>query len=727
MNNASQLERWILFGILIIYLALAVGFSSGPIFEGPDEIDHYGYGYYLLHHRKLPNPYELPKGEYHQPPLYYSIVAPIVGLAGDADPEPYRERANPFFGHLFGVLGNDNKNVYLHERQERFPYQDNNLARTVHITRLVSVTMGLCTVIASYTTYSALWPDRPDRRLLGTAMVAFMPQFVYLSGYITNDILLVLLATLTLLLTVQQICSGPTWQKSLLLGLVLGAAQLVKVNAAVLVVPVGLAIILDRRLWRYAPVIAGAALIVSGWWFARNILLYGDLTGMQVYFDIWQDQINADHSISTVWWAYQMQFVHRTFWARFGYNSVGVAGAIYRFYDALLLIASAGIIVALVKIVRSVWGQPRLADRTTLTLMAVVVVFTAVWILSVSYSASIAWFLNQGRFLLPGVVGLGAIIGLGISALSPKVVRFRVAISMVLVLASIASVTLVGYFIPSYRPSPIKLEIERPLALRYGDTAELIGMSPAVPRSRPGEIAEITLYWRALNPSEQPLRMYLHNLESGPVWRDSYPATGNLLSTDWRAGETWQETWHIAVPLEVEPQTAYQLVAGLYDLETGETLPVTADGLETIPYVGQFSVMGEPATYWAAYRFGELIGLAEPEVSWDREALRVCLDWIALEETDIDYHLFVHVRSVDGVLYDQYDSSLSGGRYPSSVWTVGEGINECVSFNVDGLPEDGGEIGLGLYDLSTGVRLTLIDEDSGQHLQDDMLRLPVSP
>ena len=65
IDTTRRFERWVLCGIAFVYLALALGFSAGPVFESPDEIDHYGYSRYLLHQRRLPNPYALPQGEYH--------------------------------------------------------------------------------------------------------------------------------------------------------------------------------------------------------------------------------------------------------------------------------------------------------------------------------------------------------------------------------------------------------------------------------------------------------------------------------------------------------------------------------------------------------------------------------------------------------------------------------------------------------------------------------------
>lgn len=48
--------RWLVAGIVAAHFLLAIGFSFGPIFEGPDEIEHYRVVRYLVEHRELPHP-----------------------------------------------------------------------------------------------------------------------------------------------------------------------------------------------------------------------------------------------------------------------------------------------------------------------------------------------------------------------------------------------------------------------------------------------------------------------------------------------------------------------------------------------------------------------------------------------------------------------------------------------------------------------------------------------
>src|SRR5262249_7807853 len=220
--------------------------SLGPIFEGPDEIEHYRFIHTLVTTGGLPDARTVYRGEYHQAPLYYVLAAPLGWLFRD-DPDfaQIDGRFNPYYGANIAFPGNDNKNLYLDVNAEAFPYNMNSTARAVHVIRLLSIALGVGTILASYAIFRLLWPDKPEFRLLALGFVAYWPQFVYMSSVINNDNLVFLLATLALWAILKGLRDGPTRRHSVLLGLIMGGALLAKVGAAILVIPVGLAFLMD--------------------------------------------------------------------------------------------------------------------------------------------------------------------------------------------------------------------------------------------------------------------------------------------------------------------------------------------------------------------------------------------------------------------------------------------------------------------------------------------------
>jgi len=128
---------------------------------------------------------------------------------------------------------------------------------------------------------------------LGTCLlVAFNPQFIFISGAVNNDNLVIALSSLAVLFCIRLLTKGPTARNALALGFLLGLAHLTKLNSLPLwlLLPfvLGLAHVRHRpplkATIRHLLLICLAALAISGWWFVRNYSLYGDPTGFKAHF-----------------------------------------------------------------------------------------------------------------------------------------------------------------------------------------------------------------------------------------------------------------------------------------------------------------------------------------------------------------------------------------------------------------------------------------------------------
>jgi len=742
---SARRERLIVAFMLAGYVLLALAFSLGPIFEGPDEIEHYRFIRALVQTRALPDPRTRERAQYHQAPLYYLLAAPLALLNDDSDFASIDGRINPFYPYQLGIPGNDNKNLYVHTRAEDFPYAASGTARAVHLSRLLSVALGTCTVLVSLRIFRLLWPDRPDRRLLALAIVAFTPQFLYLSGTINNDNLLYLLTTLTLFLLLRQWRERFTARGAIVLGLVLGAALLTKVNAAFLIFPVGLTMALDRRAWRYAPILLVVIIAMAGWWYIRNLVLYGDLTAVRVLLDTWKTETIRPGALALDVGLSRLPYAYQTYWARFGQGAVPVAQPIYVFFDGLTIISALGVALwwarrlphplppSPLRREGEPGGQnsplhhsgegPGVRRKEVLLLL----VFGLSWLAALIYYASTAWSGNQGRYLLPGIAAWGALISLGLDQWTPRRLRAPVTLGFVLILATVAAIAVFGYFLPSYRASLVTDVPERALSLQYGDVAQLVGLSPSMPKARPGDLIRITLYWRALRPAQTSLLAYLHSANSDVVKRDSLPGTGNLLSTDWRPGQTWAEHYVVVIPPDASPQNVYPLLAGLYDPAATQNLPAAnVDGKPVDPVIGRIAISGPAQPFTPDYKLGEGIGLAQPRLQREGDRLQVCMRWLSLAPVSSDYQVFVHVL-VSGRQepFAQADFQPQKGRYPTGAWSPGEAVNDCAALDVSGLPVSGWRVALGLYDLDSQQRLPVRDTN-GNLLADNRVLVEAS-
>jgi hypothetical protein len=109
-----------------------------------------------------------------------------------------------------------------------------------------------------------------------------------------------------------------------------------------------------------------------------------------------------------------------------------------------------------------------------------------------------------------------------------------------------------------------------------GNEIQLLGysLSETAPYP-PGSIANLTLYWQALAKPPVDYTVFIHLLdeESQVVasW-DAPPVSGDYPTHLWSIEEIVEDTHHLNLPGEL-PSGDYQLLVGLYQLETLQRLP----------------------------------------------------------------------------------------------------------------------------------------------------------
>jgi len=371
---------------LILYFLLALAYSVvTPIYEGPDEPMHYAYVRHLIETGSLPPLTGYEEGhpahqETSQPPLYYATAALLTFWTPDQGDYATLLERNPHFAYPASPTTPDNKNTWLHTPAEDFPYHRTVLA--VRLTRLVSSLFGALGVVATWGLGRELWPSSDSLPLLAAGLTAFIPQFLFMSGLVTNDTAVmafsacILWAVAHLARTLcpetgacgrlphptpysllptpspgacpeQSRGAGLRPRHALLLGLLLGLAALVKLSVLGLMLLACLFLVAIARTarlsWRATLGWLGLALtvtaLVGGWWYARNWLLYGSPFNLLVHLSgpwIWDRP-------SSLWAALaQLGGVERSFWGTFGTGNVGLPDWVYATLRAACLLALAG-------------------------------------------------------------------------------------------------------------------------------------------------------------------------------------------------------------------------------------------------------------------------------------------------------------------------------------------------------------------------------------------------
>ena len=160
------------------------------------------------------------------------------------------------------------------------------------VARLVGV--GLSAVGVALVALLALWllPDRPQLAVAAAWLAALAPVFVHVSATLYNDSLAFLTSTATLLAAAAVLLRGPSRGRLAALAAAAAAASLARESGLLLAGLAGVAAAAAvwfqgrrpaarRLLWAGAAAAAVwlAAAAASGWFYLRNLRLYGDVTG----------------------------------------------------------------------------------------------------------------------------------------------------------------------------------------------------------------------------------------------------------------------------------------------------------------------------------------------------------------------------------------------------------------------------------------------------------------
>lgn len=343
--------------------------------------------------------------------------------------------------------------------------------------RLVNVIFATLTVWISFKIAARLF-GRRIYRLLFVVLVAFLPQFVFLSGYINNDMMAIFSTSLIVLAWVSGIKDRWPVKSCVILGIGMGLCALSYYNAyGFLLLSVVLFfasnLLLEKRSFREKEfrksvyIVAGLFLAIAAWWFIRNYIIYdGDILGFRTT-EHYQELYAIDKLKPSMVETIQRQgiplgemLVQRG-WLLFTYLSmVGCFGAmdiwlpvwVYAVYTVIFAVGIAGCIMALVRFARS--GNPDGKRRKWLlgTCMVLAIVIPVVLSAYYSYTSD---YQPQGRYILSCLIPLMLFMTVGIKTILEKICKNKksVAIALAVICLAVAGIAVYCYFgvlLPAY-------------------------------------------------------------------------------------------------------------------------------------------------------------------------------------------------------------------------------------------------------------------------------------
>lgn len=756
-----------LIGILLLYLVLGGAYSLVvPMFEAPDEVWHYGYVHWIASGRGLSHPDDAGGAgvqqyaqEGSQPPLYYLLAAlltaPITGPASGAqapDEWAVSVRYNPHAA-IGDAEALGNRNHLLHGGWDDWPWQ--GIALGGHLARFFSTLLGAITVVFAYLCGRLLVGSPASGfqqaggwhtliPLLAAALVAFTPQFLFITASVSNDNIATAVCAAGVWLGAALACGRIELRRRslLVLGLLVGLAALSKLSGLLLGPFALLCVALGawrRRSWRSLLVggalVTGVALAVAGWWYWRNWQLYGDPLGLAAMFAVGPAR---DEPAGLAELLALAPGVWRSAWAVFGWFNITAPEWVYWFYTGLAILALAGWApLALRRLLR----QNR--ERQVSWLAAALL---AAWALAIT-AALVRWAqinFPQGRLLFPAIAAAMPLLAAGLLAWWPRAWRRWVALILGGSMATLAAVLPFAVIVPAYTPPPL-LDVP-PSAGKFwaeinlGEHIELVGwdLPDSLTQAAPGDVFDITLYWRADALLTTDYSVFAHLVDELGIVQaqnDSHPARGLRPTSRWLPGEVIADPHRLVIPTGLAPGRI-TLEVGMYDYASGERLPLTfvsrengerfelegfADSLALSSFETPVERDAEGIPNPTHIDFGGQIALTGYELKQytlkPQDTLPVSFWWEALAPMERDYVAFVHLVLPPDAVWAQLDRmphpAPDNQLRPTSTWQVGEVIQDTFMVDIPAAAPPGiYDVAIGWYDKDSFERLPVAFDDS---------------
>ncbi len=288
--------RFLILLLGLLYIGVAMAFSQViPFNKGPDEETNLAYIEFIVTHGRLPITYpereEVGK-DANWPALYHLMVAGLSRRAGvpSADLGQVKILWDSF---QYRALDTGSQSAfYIRTEDQISPFYGKFLIW--QIGRWLSIFWGAVTLCLLYGVILEMLPQQRWAAILGVALLAFSPVFVFMSSVLNEDTLMSALTTLYLWLLILIIKQPARIWRYWAIGLVLGLSITIKYTTIVLPLEIVVIIAYLKQHHGYSwtwywqrVIIAGFTTIIGcswwfGWifWYLNEVKKYGLIVGL---------------------------------------------------------------------------------------------------------------------------------------------------------------------------------------------------------------------------------------------------------------------------------------------------------------------------------------------------------------------------------------------------------------------------------------------------------------
>ena len=374
----SQREWGLVALLVFIMLVKGVLWSLAfPLWQGPDEDDHYAVIQFIAETGRLPD----------EADVFLPDEVALSRALADVGRIPYAPEQRQAFSQTavgpneaaFATLPSESRastelqatGKLMHATPFYYVvaaavyrlFDQGDLLYRAQVQRILAVVVGAPLVVVAYLITRLLFPHDAAMRLTIPTLVAFHPMITEITAVVSVDGLLILCYSLLIYLSLRLLQSGLDWRLGLAMGVVFSVGLLTKPTLNGYAPVIALLVVYDwwRGRERRQAILIGtlvmglAILIPAGWWMQRSYRInQGDL----FYFNpvIEGHRIVTNPLYNYPFLAHMFDYYHSvwggiftTWWAHFGWLDTALPPWVYFFLRGLTFLAIGGLVYRLLR------------------------------------------------------------------------------------------------------------------------------------------------------------------------------------------------------------------------------------------------------------------------------------------------------------------------------------------------------------------------------------------